>query len=109
MYDGTGGVTVSGDASATSSQPGRLALQLKQGTGFEVRVTNTSASDPVRNIRIVPVAAEDGFDRNSTVWNPKFLEQVSGNYEMWEVHELPNRGLEIFVVLGLKQLIASLM
>ena len=78
LYDGSGRIALSGDSTATATQANRIALQLLPSKGFEVRIVETNATDPVRNIRIIPAAAEGSYSPVTSVWHPKFLQQVSG-------------------------------
>lgn len=76
LYDGTGNVTVGGDAAITASAPGRLDLQLTPASGFTVRILATDPSDPVASIRVVPLANVDDYAQR--VFAPSFLSQVAG-------------------------------
>ena len=76
LHEGRGTITVSGDASITSSAAGRLVLQISPASGFAVRITATNTSDPVRNIRVVATAFEGNYSRQ--VYQPAFVQQVAG-------------------------------
>jgi hypothetical protein len=81
LYDGIGRIALSGDATAAATGNNRITLQLTPSKGFEVRIVETNVTDPVRNIRIIPAAAESGYNPVTSVWHPKFLQQVSGESE----------------------------
>uniref|UniRef100_A0A383V7X4 Uncharacterized protein n=1 Tax=Tetradesmus obliquus TaxID=3088 RepID=A0A383V7X4_TETOB len=76
LYSGDGKVTLEGDASVTAEGPGRLELSIKLAAGFAVRIVRTNATNPVRNISIVPAAAEFSFA--DTPYQASFLELVKG-------------------------------
>jgi hypothetical protein len=51
-------------------------LRISPASGFDVRITATNTSDPVRNIRVVASAFEGNY--SSQVFQPAFLAQVAG-------------------------------
>lgn len=76
LYDGTGRVDLAGDALVTSRTPNRYTVTITPASGFYVRVVNTSAADPLRNIRIVPAAYEATHAQE--IFHPRFMQSVTG-------------------------------
>ncbi len=85
LWDGTGDIAplffAGGDI--VSSAPGRIVFELPVASNIKTRkgydITSTDASDPVRNIRIVPIGQEAGYT-GGTPSNPfrsEFLDRWS--------------------------------
>lgn len=78
-WDGAGSVAVTGDAAVTnSSTPGRARLRVTLAAGVVVRITATNASDPVRNIRLVPTGPRPLSYYDANPFQPAFLALVRG-------------------------------
>lgn len=95
LYDGTGTVTLSGDAAATGAAKvtvkkpragvtgnvtsGQIGVAVTPSAGFTVRITRTDPSDPIRNIRVLPSSKRKVLRTyTSQSFHPKFMELVTG-------------------------------
>ncbi|GIL87882.1 hypothetical protein Vretifemale_15929, partial [Volvox reticuliferus] len=79
LYDGNGTLELNGDATwpPVSSTPGRIEVDLTPSTtGLSVRITSSLPSNPLNNIRIVPLANESNYQEN--VFHPEFLAMLQG-------------------------------
>jgi len=76
LYDGSGTVSVGGNAQVTSSAPGRLTFQVSNPTneGIHVYVNATNNANPVRNIRVMPAEFENNYE--SQPFHPTFLDRL---------------------------------
>ncbi len=75
-YDGQGAITVSGNATALSSTPGRLQFQV---TGTDIVILNIEASqlgDPVRNFRLLRLEDEE-VNLDKAPFYEGFLEKIA--------------------------------
>ncbi|GLC60709.1 hypothetical protein PLESTB_001660900 [Pleodorina starrii] len=79
LYDGNGTVELSGDAAwpPVAAAAGRVVIDVTPSTtGLSVRITSSSLTDPVVNIRIVPLANEINYQQNP--FHPEFLDMLKG-------------------------------
>lgn len=77
LYAGDGDLDFTGDAKVTRRGPGRLEVdvQAKNGAAF-ARLTRTNPKDPLRDIRLVPEAAEKTY--KDEPFRPEFLARWQG-------------------------------
>jgi hypothetical protein len=76
LYDGSGTVSVGGNAQVTSSNAGRLTFQVTNPTneGIHVNINATNNANPVRNIRVMPAEFEGNYE--SQPFHPMFLDRM---------------------------------
>lgn len=76
LYDGSGTVSVGGNAQMTGSSPGRITFQVTNPTneGIHVYVNATNNANPVRNIRVMPAEFEGNYE--SQPFHPTFLDRL---------------------------------
>ncbi len=89
LYDGAGTVQVGMAASQLSSQPGRLVANLQPGpTRMIVKIAATDPANPVRNLRMVPLAAEADYAGGAPAnpWDGDFLDnwQMMAGYRFMD-------------------------
>ncbi|GAB4186199.1 MAG: hypothetical protein Kow00105_00670 [Phycisphaeraceae bacterium] len=73
-YEGTGEILFLWDANVVSSSPGRIEMDVTpSNTGILMRITSSSPTDPIRNIRVwMP-----GFENAPSPFHPLFLQRLS--------------------------------
>ena len=74
LYDGDGEVTVEHGGTVTASKPGRVEMTL-QGGETHFKLLRTSATAPLKNLRIVPRANERDYAKK--LFHPRFMERLA--------------------------------
>eukprot|EP00899_Mesostigma_viride_P001814 jgi/Mesvir1/11633/Mv00035-RA.3 len=87
LYDGQGRLSFEGDATVQETAPGRIVLNIQRASGFSVRIVDTLPTDYLRNIRIIPQAAEASY--LSDPFQPEFLSALQGfsvlRFGRWQI------------------------
>lgn len=74
FYDGTGTITLGFDAAVTSQSPGQIQFTVTPSNGgIYLKITASSAADPIRNIRVVPQAYLSTYAAQP--FTPRFLDR----------------------------------
>lgn len=76
LYDGSGTVSVGGDAQTTGSTAGRITFQVTNPTneGIHVWINATNNANPVRNIRVMQAEFESNY--MTQPFHPTFLDRL---------------------------------
>jgi hypothetical protein len=76
LYDGEGDLSFHWEAKVTSSQPGRMTLNVSPGpAGIYAQITATNPQNPIRNIRVIMPGFESTYETQP--FHPLFLETLS--------------------------------
>jgi hypothetical protein len=91
LYDGSGHVGVSLNASEVSNAPGRVEFTIPAGPKrMLTRITETDPADPVRNIRIVPLARESDYVSGEPA--QPFSPELLGNWDAMQSYRFMDWG-----------------
>lgn len=75
LYEGTGSISLVGDASVVSQTPGRMVLNVfPNNGGILMRINSSTLGDHLRNIRLLMPGTEQTY--LTQPFNPAFLEKV---------------------------------
>lgn len=76
FYEGSGSLSVTGRARVITREPGLRIFQYTPGEGaVGISISATDASDPIRNIRVIPEKHLGAFEAGQ-VFNPDWLERL---------------------------------
>jgi len=76
LYNGTGNVTVWGDAFIKEDQGQRKLVRVNQTkTSILIRLFDTNPDDPVHDIRFVPLELEQTYQTDDLL-HPLFVEKI---------------------------------
>ncbi|PYC46417.1 hypothetical protein DI396_15580 [Litorivita pollutaquae] len=77
-YEGTGTITLSGDATILSEEDGKIVFENTSGNSFSLKIMETDLSgsgDYIRDISIVPQESYDLYQAGAT-FNPDWIELI---------------------------------
>ena len=78
LYDGEGEITASNAATVTSSEPGRILLNVDSQRGdIKIQIRKVNPANYIRNIRVLMPGFAD-YDYRQPPWHPDFLERWKG-------------------------------
>jgi len=74
LHEGSGGFDIQWDATVTSTQPGRITMDVIPDEGIHLKLIDTDPGDPVRNIRFVMPGYEGSYETEP--FHPLFLQRL---------------------------------
>jgi len=78
VYEGAGTLTFSGDAQLVKEQPGRIVVRVTpSAAGVTLTVSDVSAGDPLRNVRVMPFSVMQG--NSSSLLHPQLVNRLRGD------------------------------